>query len=538
MTKQHSIRFLLLAALAAAFSLVLVLTVLYNAQAQREHMEEFSHQYVDGLAKSYFDGLNTMMVTGTIANRDLLREKVMAPDEVLDIRVVRSDHLNRMFGKGTAAEQKRDALDRQALAGERVESYSSNADGRVYTLVEPVVASENYQGVNCLGCHQAEEGQVLGAIRVDYSLAATDARLHQQLLASGGIQAVIFAAVFFLTAFVLGRLVFSRLRRLHDRMDEISRNSDLTVELEVGRNDEIGSVSRAFNRMMAKIRESMNTVMDNAEQVERAARGIAEKSGTTEREVLAQRDNTDQVASATTEMAASAVQVRENAIHTTRKSADTAASASAGEQLARNAVEGIEVLNNEVQAGARRIEQLDQRTSQMSDMLEVISNIADQTNLLALNAAIEAARAGEQGRGFSVVADEVRALASRTQDSTEEIRNTITGLKSEVVDCVATMSHASEMAEHQVQAILRVESELQTIALAVRQITDLNQEMESAADEQSDVSESINHNVIEISRSAEQTSRDAQETSRIAGDLLGMAETLRATIAQFRLAQG
>ena len=536
MKKQHSIRFLLLAALAAAFSLVLVLTVLYNAHAQREHMEQFSHRYVDGLAKSYFDGLNTMMVTGTIANRDVLREKVMAPKEILDVRVIRSDHLNRMFGQGTATEQKRDVLDRKALAGERVESYSSNDEGRIYTLVEPVIARENYQGVNCLGCHQAQEGQVLGAIRIDYSLAANDARLHEQLLASGGIQAVIFAVVFFLTAFVLGRLVFARLRRLHDRMDEISRNSDLTIELEVGRNDEIGSVSRAFNRMMAKIRESMHTVMDNAEQVERAARGIAEKSDTTEREVLAQRDNTDQVASATTEMAASAVQVRENASHTTQKSADTAAAASAGEQLARTAVEGIEALNSEVQAGAQRIEQLDQRTSQMADMLEVISNIADQTNLLALNAAIEAARAGEQGRGFSVVADEVRALASRTQDSTEEIRNTITGLKNEVVDCVATMRHASEMAQSQVQAILKVESELQTIAGAVRQITDLNQEMESAAEEQSAVAESINHNVIEISRSAEQTSGDAQETSRIAGELLAMAETLRRTIEQFRLA--
>ena len=451
--------------------------------------------------------------------------------------MIRSDHLNRTFGAGNASEQIREPLDEKALAGERVEAYSSNEEGRVYTLIEPVIAMENYQGVNCLGCHQAKEGDVLGAIRVDYSLADSDARLQQQLLTSGGIQVAIFAAVFFMTAAALSRLVFSRLRRLHDRMDEISSNSDLTIELEVTRNDEIGSVSRAFNRMMAKIRESMNTVMDNAEQVEQAARSIAGKADTTEREVLAQRDNTDQVASATTEMAASAVQVRENAIHTTRKSADTAESASKGESLARNAVEGIEALNSEVQSGAQRIEQLDQRTSQMSDMLEVISNIADQTNLLALNAAIEAARAGEQGRGFSVVADEVRALASRTQDSTEEIRNTINGLKGEVVDCVATMRHASEMAEQQVSAILTVESELQTIAAAVREITDLNQEMESAANEQSDVSESINHNVIEISRSAEQTSGDAKETARIAGDLLAMAENLRKTIEQFRLNQ-
>ncbi|MBW3199295.1 methyl-accepting chemotaxis protein [Marinobacter nauticus] len=537
MKKQYSIRFLLLAALAAAFTVILVFTVVYSAQSQRAHLEDFSHKYVDGLAKSFFDGLNTMMVTGTINNRDVLREKVMAPEDVLDVRVIRSDQLNAMYGAGNAAEQRREPLDMKALDGERVEHYSENDAGRVYTLIEPVIASENYQGVNCLGCHQAQEGDVLGAIRVDYSLAESDARLQQQLMVSGGIQILIFVVIFILTTVVLGRLVFSRLRRLHDRMDEISRNSDLSIELEVTRNDEIGSVSRAFNRMVAKIRASMHTVMDNAEQVEAAARTIAGKAETTEQEVLAQKDNTDQVASATTEMAASAVQVRENAVTTARKSADTTKSAETGEHLARNAVQGIESLNAEVQNGAQRIEQLDQRTTEMASRLELISEIADQTNLLALNAAIEAARAGEQGRGFAVVADEVRALASRTQASTEEIRQTIEGLKKEVVDCVGTMRHASELAQHQVDSILKVETELQTIAAAVREITGLNEEMESAANEQSEVSDSINQNVIEISRSAEQTSSDAQETARIAGDLLAMAETLRKTIEQFRLSQ-
>jgi methyl-accepting chemotaxis protein len=537
MKKQYSIRFLLLAALAAAFTVILVFTVAYSAWSQRAHLEEYSHKYVDGLAKSYFDGLNTMMVTGTIGNKDVLREKTMAPDEVLDVRVLRSDHLIDMFGTVNADEQNLQAIDEKALNGERIEHYSVNETGRVYTLIEPMRASENYQGVNCLGCHQAEEGQVLGAVRVDYSLAKSDARLEKQLMFSGGVQILIFVVIFVLVTFVLGRLVFSRLQKLHDRMDQISTNSDLTIELDVSRNDEIGSVSRAFNRMVANIRKSMLTVVDNAARVEQAARTIAGKAETTEREVLAQKDNTDQVASATTEMAASAVQVRENAVNTARKSADTTKAAQDGEQLARTAVQGIESLNTEVQSGAQRIEQLDQRTTEMADRLEMISDIADQTNLLALNAAIEAARAGEQGRGFSVVADEVRALASRTQDSTEEIRKTIDGLKKEVVDCVGTMRHASEMAQDQVDAILKVEHELQTIAEAVREITGLNEEMENAANEQSDVSESINQNVIEISRSAEQTSTDAQETARVAGDLLAMAETLHKTIEQFRLSR-
>ena len=537
MKKHYSIRFLLLAALATAFSVILVFTVVFSAQSQRAHLEDYSQKYVEGLAKSYFDGLNTMMLTGTIGNRDMLRDKAIASEEVLDVRVIRSDQLNAMFGAGSASERKREPLDKRALAGERVEQFSSNEDGRVYTLVEPVIARSDYQGVNCHSCHQSQEGDVLGAIRVDYSLAKSDARLQKQLLFGGGVQTAILLTIFMLTALVLGRLVFSRLRRLHDSMDEISRNSDLSVELDVSRNDEIGSVSRAFNRMMAKIRESMHTVMDNAAEVETAARSISAKAETTEHEVLAQKDNTDQVASATTEMAASAVQVRENAADTARKSADTAGSAEAGEQLARNAVQGIELLNAEVQKGAGRIEELDQRTTEMASRLELISEIADQTNLLALNAAIEAARAGEQGRGFSVVADEVRALASRTQDATEDIRKTIDGLKHEVVDCVGTMRHASELAQNQVDAILTVESELQSIAAAVREITGLNEQMENASYEQSSVSESINQNVIEISRSAEQTSSDAQDTARIAGDLLNMAETLRKTVEQFRLSR-
>ncbi|NWO06198.1 MAG: HAMP domain-containing protein [Alteromonadaceae bacterium] len=537
MKKQYSIRFLLLAALAAAFTVILVFTLAYSSWAQRDHLEEYSHKYVDGVASSYFDGLNTMMVTGTIGNKSVLRNKATSPEEVLDVRVVRSEQLNEMYGTANADQLELDALDKRALEGERVEHYSENEDGRVYTLIQPMKASSNYQGVNCMSCHPGKEGSVLGAVRVDYSLAKSDARLQKQLFFSGGVQILIFVMIFIMVTFVLGRLVFSRLRKLHDRMDEIATNSDLTLQLDVSRNDEIGSVSRAFNRMVSKIRESMLTVVENAEKVESSARSIASKAETTEREVLAQRDNTDQVASATTEMAASAVQVRENAMNTARKSADTTRAAQDGEKLAHNAVQGIESLNSEVQAGAQRIEQLDQRTTEMADRLEMISEIADQTNLLALNAAIEAARAGEQGRGFSVVADEVRALASRTQDSTEEIRKTIDGLKSEVVDCVGTMRHASEMAEEQVNAIMKVEHELQTIAEAVREITTLNEEMESAANEQSDVSESINQNVIEISRSAEQTSNDAQETARVAADLLAMAETLHNTIEQFRLSK-
>lgn len=535
MAKDRSIRFLLLSALASAFMLVLVFTLMYGVNSQREQMEKYTRLHLHGMSKSYFDAVNTMMLAGTMANREMLREKMVAPEDVLDIRVIRSEALSKTFGPGLPSERAEDELDRRGMAGEQVESFYQGENGRVLTLIEPVRAVSNYQGVNCLTCHVVEEGTVLGVIRVDYSLAQADEELNTHLLINGSVQILLFIVAFSLTAWVLDHIVIKRLRRLHDSMGEIATNSDLSIQLEVGRDDEIGSVSRAFNRMMEQINHSMRTVVSNATQVYEAAQTIASKAETTEQEVLTQKVNTDQVAESTTELASSAEQVKGNAEETAAQSHVMLTTAGHGEAQAQAAVQGIEALSTEVQQGAARIEELNNRTDEVAAVLEVISSIAEQTNLLALNAAIEAARAGEQGRGFAVVADEVRSLASRTQESTGEIRQTIDALKHEASDCVQIMGQASEMAQNQVQAILAVSQELAQIAEAVRNISDLNEQMERAANAQNLVAETINGNVREISQSAEQTSNDAQQTARIAEQLLTMANALQETVGQFRL---
>lgn len=535
MKKNRSIRFLLLAALASAFTLVLAFTLLYANHSQRAHMEDYTRKYVEGLQKSYFDALNTMMVTGTIANQPLLRERTMAPPAVLDVRVVRSDKLNALYGPGADYQRNRSPEEMQALQGERVERYSMNDSGRVFTLLEPIVAMADYQGVNCLLCHQANEGDILGAIRVDYSLAESDARLNTQLVTSASVQILIFLLAFAGTAVVLGRLVTARLRQLHDRMESIASNSDLTIRLDDSRNDEIGSVARAFNRMVGKINASMHLVVDNAGRVQQAAEQIAHKADTTVREVMAQKDNTDQVASATTEMAASAVEVRENAVNTSRKSLDTTNAASNGEQLARKAVQGIEQLNAEVQEGARRIAELDQRTSAMNEMLTVIATIADQTNLLALNAAIEAARAGEAGRGFAVVADEVRSLAMRTKQSTNEIEELIRTLQQGAEEAVRSMGHNCSLADSSVDAAGETGRALQAITQSVSAIQQMNQQIAAAAEQQSAVAEGINRSVMNIRDVADQSAAASEETSASSADLARLSGDLQQQISRFRL---
>ncbi|RJY18260.1 methyl-accepting chemotaxis protein [Parashewanella spongiae] len=535
MTNSLSIRALVLTTLATIFLVVLSVTLWFGASSQQEHLESYAQQHSHSLSQSYFDSLNTMMLTGTIANRGLLRDKMTADKSVKDIRVIRSDELNKVFGQGLASESVRDELDKKALSGQEINIIKSTQEGRVFTQIKPVRATSNYQGVNCLGCHQVSENTILGAIRVDYSLAEDDKKLHNSLLKSAAIQISFFILAFVATAYILNKLVISRLRQLRHTMNNIADNADLTLQLDVTRNDEIGTLSSTFNRMISQINLTLCTVVDNAKQVTESAKEIASMSETTKHEVLIQKSSTAQVATAITEMAASAEQVRCNSNTTAEQSQITNSTVSNGEQQAKAAVCAIEHLQMEVQQGATRIRQLDHRTDEVAAVLSVISGIAEQTNLLALNAAIEAARAGEQGRGFAVVADEVRTLASRTQDSTKDIRDTIEGLKTEASDCVSIMDRASELAEKQVVSIQSVAGELQHISKSINDICELNSQMEVAASEQSLVAESVNANVIDISQSAESTSKDAEQTAFIANKLLEMASQLGESANQFKL---
>ena len=535
MKKDTSIRVLVLATLAIAFFLVLIVSLWYNASSQQQRIESFAEHQLESMTNTYFDGLNTMMLTGSIAKREVLRDKLRAEPHVLEARVIRGPLINKLYGNGFPGEQAVDALDRRGLGGEFFTRISQGEQGRVMTMVKPIIAQNNDNGLNCHSCHQSSEGDVLGAIRIEYSLEQIDSEMWASLTTSSLIQVLLFVIAFVVTAWVLNHQVVARLRRLHDTMNDITTNSDLSIELEVVRNDEIGSVSRAFNHMVAQINESMSKVAAQAAEVNAAASSITSMTETTGEQVMAQKLHTEQVASAMTEMAASAVQVKRDANQTTEQSHQAADAAINGEKQAQAAVSGIESLNSKVQSGAGQIQQLNQQTDEVASVLAVISSIAEQTNLLALNAAIEAARAGEQGRGFAVVADEVRSLASRTQESTDEIRNTIETLRSGASGCVDIMDEASTLAQQQVDSIMMVAKDLHGIADAVRGISQLNNQMELAATEQSQVAEAINSSVVEISQSAESTAVDAKETAKISEDMLRLASELQKVVAQFKL---
>lgn len=244
-----------------------------------------------------------------------------------------------------------------------------------------------------------------------------------------------------------------------------------------------------------------------------------------------QQAETTQVATAMEEMTATVQEVARNAVNASKAAANVDVEAGSGKQVVDEAVQAINSLASEVQSAADVIHELEADSENIGQVITVIQGIAEQTNLLALNAAIEAAWAGEQGRGFAVVADEVRTLASRTQNSTEEIQQTVERLLARARDAVKVMEHGQMQATTSVEQAASAGEVLARINAQIGTINDMNNQIASTADEQSSVAEEINRNISMVS---EQTAQGAGNTSEACRQLLELASQLKSTVSSFK----
>ena len=270
------------------------------------------------------------------------------------------------------------------------------------------------------------------------------------------------------------------------------------------------------------------------EQLAGAAQSLSAVTEQTHREVSSQKEETEQVATAMNQMTATVHDVARNAEQAAQAAQTADDKVEGGQQVVRQSLQRIEQLAGSATAASNSIESLSAQIQNIGTVLEVIKSVAEQTNLLALNAAIEAARAGEQGRGFAVVADEVRALARRTQQSTEEIERLVSTLRAAASASVQQIQGSGELVKLAVSDALQTESALGSIAAAVSLIQQMNQQIAAAAQQQSSVAEEINRSVTSIRASAEHSSLAMQgnatssiELAQLGGQLQGMVEHFR-----------
>ncbi|NKN32581.1 methyl-accepting chemotaxis protein [Marichromatium bheemlicum] len=299
------------------------------------------------------------------------------------------------------------------------------------------------------------------------------------------------------------------------------------------RRDEYGAVEFAMHMLEAETGAAVGRVDDSAARLLRQAEHMAAAVDSARSAILAQQSETDQVATAIEEMAASVREVAQNAQRTADTAHEADTNATGGADVVSATGGSIGTLADEIEQAAAVIHTLEQHSDEINAVLEVIRGIAEQTNLLALNAAIEAARAGDAGRGFSVVADEVRNLANRTQQSTTEIKSMIEKLQGGARASVEVMGNSRTQAEHSVSRAAEAGSALARIAAGIQSITDMSTQIATAVEEQSAVSEEISRSITDIRHGADQTAASSHAIETAAARVVELSAELRTLARQF-----
>lgn len=322
---------------------------------------------------------------------------------------------------------------------------------------------------------------------------------------------------------------------LSNTLQTIERDSDLTLRSDIQSTDEIGEAATALNNMLAKFQDGLLQVSNATSQIAAASEETSAITQQTSKTINEQQSQTEQVATAINEMTATVQEVSVNITSTAEAAKDASLATNNGSSVVNDAVSSIQQLASQIETSADVIHQLEKDSENISAVMDVIRGVAEQTNLLALNAAIEAARAGEQGRGFAVVADEVRTLAARTQESTEEINQVIIKLQSGSQDAVSVMNNSRDQAQSVVSQAQEAGESLNTISIAVNRINEMSTHIATAAEEQNAVAEEINTNIVNINDMAHDTSLGANQTAQASDDLANLATQLQQLVNQFKV---
>lgn len=481
-------------------------------------------------------GLTTMMVTGTIDQREEFLDQIIELPNVSGLRVIRGEATKQLYGEGAADQQPEDKIERQVL--ETGEPYIEQVDdGHAIRAVLPNFNERNFLGKSCVDCHGEHlEGEVLGAVTMEISLEDVNEAVVGFGLTMWGM-AILLSLPFLLVVYMfIQRFVTFPIREMTDSLNAIAGGfGDLRHRMNDQRKDEIGDVASAFNCSMAVFHDLISQVIDASNQLNTAAEKVSRVTESTDDNIERQRSEIEQVATAMNQLTSTAHEVARNAQNAAESTQSGEKAVHRGKEVVEQTVGGINHLANDVSNAAQAIKKLADDSEQIGTVIDLIREIAEQTNLLALNAAIEAARAGDQGRGFAVVADEVRKLATRTHESTQQIQDMISGLQEETGSAQNAMEQSHGKSQDTVEQANEAASVLDEIQDAVSNISQVNTEIASAAEEQSQVVEEINRNVTTINDVSEETARQSRETRAAGDELEKLAGDLKRLVEQFRV---
>ncbi|ARU86978.1 chemotaxis protein [Pseudomonas sp. M30-35] len=382
-------------------------------------------------------------------------------------------------------------------------------------------------------------GTAINLDGVEAQIAKVQVAIDQRIstiISSIVVIAIVLLVVFGIAGVVLSNTFLRPLQQIKDNLDDIAAGEgDLTRRLPINGDDELGQLAGSFNRFVEKIHGMVSQMVDVTGQLTELVGQVSAQAQRSEDAMERQRHETDQVATAINEMSAAAQEVAQSAQGAAEAAQKTDTEGQAAKKVVDGSIERIHTLVQDIRDSGVSLDTLQKDVTSIVGVLDVIRSIAEQTNLLALNAAIEAARAGEAGRGFAVVADEVRALASRTQQSTQEIQGMIDRLQKGTQAAVTSMQRSSDAGDVTREQANHAGTSLDAIAQLIGTINAMNAQIASAAEEQTAVAEEINRSVHKIAVAVDSVADETQQGAHTARNLAGLGDRLGSLVGQFRI---
>ncbi|BCV50754.1 methyl-accepting chemotaxis protein [Shewanella algae] len=345
----------------------------------------------------------------------------------------------------------------------------------------------------------------------------------------------LIALVLVISTVVIIRSIMGPVERITGIISRIEQQKDLSLRCDVGSNDELGMIGRHFNSMVESFQKLIEQVIESVDAMRQSCEELSRNAISASEGVSKQLNETDMVATAITEMGATIDEIAKNTELAAGKAEQTHHNAQEGQIGVEDTISKIQSLAQQLDDSANVVAELEKDSQTIGSVLDVIRGIAEQTNLLALNAAIEAARAGEQGRGFAVVADEVRSLAMRTQESTEEIASIIQTLQSRTHSIVDIMEQSQKQGGESAQQAASAGTLLAQINADVTNIMDMSTQIAAAIEEQSMVAAEVNKNVVVIRDIAEESAQAAEENATASDEVRHRADYLHQAVSQFKI---
>ncbi|WP_084199274.1 methyl-accepting chemotaxis protein [Noviherbaspirillum autotrophicum] len=491
-------------ALAVVWSGVIAWQDYVYRKAAIEQADDFSLSMHDATMA----GLTGMMVTGTVQQRDVFLDQVKQLGTIRDLRVIRGDAVSKMFGAPNAKNDvKPDDLERQVLqSGKEVVRVESDSRGEYLRAVRPALAKKNSLGKDCTSCHQVPENTVLGAVSMKLSLDHVNAGLAQQRMKSI-IAAIITCIPVLLLIYPFITRVVTRPLEKGVRVARGIATGDLTQQIDVDSNNEIGELLQALKDMNGSLVRIVRQVREGSDAIYSASSDIASGNADLSSRTEQQAGSLDKTAASMDRLTGA---VKQNAEH-----------AHQANQLAESA---SDVAAKGGAAVARVVETMDaisDSSRKIFDIISVIDGIAFQTNILALNAAVEAARAGEQGRGFAVVASEVRNLAQRSAAAAKEIKALIGGSADQVREGTTLVHQAG--------------ATMQEVVASIKHVTDIMGEIAAASSEQTAGIEQVNQAIAEMDAVTQQNAALVEQAAAASQSMQDQAGHLEQLVGIFKL---